>query len=326
MINKTKDRVAILMSTYNGEKYLEEQIKSIINQSFSNWHLYIRDDGSTDSTSKIIDNYSKNSAKITFINKESIDNRGVVGSFMTLLEYANADYYMFSDQDDVWKKDKIKHTLVEMKKYDLANIPICVHTDLQVVDENLNGKESMKKGYVWSSFPHIMFGNCVTGCTMMINQSLKNKIKFHTQNLSLIYLHDWWIALVAAAFGKVIFLDEKTILYRQHTDNVIGSNKKNDIFHIIGRFFDQKTDEENMLDVIGMSYEFDRLYKNDLNEEQYKLIHSYAQVLNKSTPFFNLKTILIAPPKRLKLQGNIFFAFLMIKDYKKIQNRAKILN
>lgn len=320
---KNKDSVAILMSTYNGEQFLDEQIKSIINQTYQDWHLYIRDDGSSDNTVEILRKYSKKDNRITFINENKIKNVGIVASFMSLLDSVNAYYYMFSDQDDVWKMDKIAITLEKMKsETNKDNIPVCVHTDLQVVDSKLKGEQSMKKGYVWSSFYHLMFGNCVTGCTMMINQSVKDKIKFESQNKNLIPLHDWWIALIASAFGKVVFINEKTIYYRQHEKNVIGSNKKNDVFHIIGRLCDQKTDENNMINVIRMAYEFDRLYKTNksISLKKRELIHSYAKVFEKSSPFFNLKTVIYNPPRRMKIKGNFFFAYLMIKDFKKIRN------
>ena len=113
----SNENVAILMSTYNGEKYLEEQVKSIISQDYTDWHLYIRDDGSTDNTVNLIKKIARDNEKITFLNENKPKNLGVTGSFMDLLANTKAQYYMFSDQDDYWLPDKIKVTLEEMLKY-----------------------------------------------------------------------------------------------------------------------------------------------------------------------------------------------------------------
>ena len=110
----SNENVAILMSTYNGEKYLEEQVKSIISQDYTDWHLYIRDDGSTDNTVNLIKKIARDNEKITFLNENKPKNLGVTGSFMDLLANTKAQYYMFSDQDDYWLPDKIKVTLEEM--------------------------------------------------------------------------------------------------------------------------------------------------------------------------------------------------------------------
>lgn len=101
-----KGKVVILMSTYNGEEYLESQIKSILNQTYKKWQLYIRDDGSTDNTVNIIEKYCALDPRINFYNENSRNNVGVVHSFMELLENVEADYYMFSDQDDFWLKNR----------------------------------------------------------------------------------------------------------------------------------------------------------------------------------------------------------------------------
>ncbi len=131
----SNENVAILMSTYNGEKYLEEQVKSIISQDYTDWHLYIRDDGSTDSTVNLIKKIARDNEKITFLNENKPKNLGVTGSFMDLLANTKAQYYMFSDQDDYWMEDKISATLRKMQASEIDHMPICVHSNLTVVDK-----------------------------------------------------------------------------------------------------------------------------------------------------------------------------------------------
>ena len=134
----SNENVAILMSTYNGEKYLEEQVKSIISQDYTDWHLYIRDDGSTDNTVSLIKKITRDNEKITFLNENKPKNLGVTGSFMDLLANTKAQYYMFSDQDDYWMEDKISATLKKMQASEIGDMHICVHSNLTVVDTNLH--------------------------------------------------------------------------------------------------------------------------------------------------------------------------------------------
>ena len=130
-------KVNILLSTYNGEQYLKEQVKSIQDQTYQNWQLLIRDDGSTDGTVEIIQELVAQDERIRFINQGAIENLGVIKSFHALLKYEKADLYCFSDQDDVWLPDKIALQVAEAAKHP-QEVPLLVYTDLKVVDENLN--------------------------------------------------------------------------------------------------------------------------------------------------------------------------------------------
>ena len=197
-------QVAILMSTYNGSKYLRDQINSIINQTYKNWHLYIRDDGSSDNTIGILKEYTKLDKRITIFTGEK--NIGVFRSFMKLLQNIDSDFFMFSDQDDVWLKDKIKLTLDNMIKQD-NNVPVCVYTNYQPVDRTLSKNVGAKLNYISNDFTDLIFTNYVTGCTMMINNCLKSKIDFDNLNYTYIYMHDWWLALIASEFGELVFVN-----------------------------------------------------------------------------------------------------------------------
>lgn len=313
----TNKKVAILMSTYNGEKYLEEQINSIVDQSYSDWDLYIRDDGSNDQTPQIIQKYAAQFSNIHFFNEKNIKNVGVVRSFMDLLQNTEADFYMFSDQDDFWKKNKVKKTLEKMVYGNDQSIPLCVHTDLQIVDSQLSGTAVMNGNDVWHDFLRLMFGNCVTGCTMMINEALKKLLDFN--QVDTVYMHDWWIALVAAAFGKILYLNEPTILYRQHNDNVVGEAEKNKF----KRFFHRQMDIENMLNVFSISDSFKRVYGEQLNGNEKRYIYAYSNLIPQSNFGTNLKLVLQYPPKRKTLIGKVFFSYLVVKHHKLIKNITK---
>lgn len=223
-------KIAILLATYNGEKYLTQQLESLLNQTYQNWILYIYDDGSTDLTLSIIDRYSAEYPQIIKLN-DSEKRKGACNGFLWMLNNVDSEYYMFCDQDDVWLENKVERTLIEMLKIEnttTTSTPVIVHTDLAVVDENLQ----------MISHSHIRFVNCigligheecypvnnvVTGCTMLFNKKAKQVMP---KPYSLTLMHDSWIMLgVLVNGGKVSFLDEQLILYRQHGKNTLGASK-----------------------------------------------------------------------------------------------------
>lgn len=218
--------IAILLSTYNGGLFLEEQINSILNQSFINWDLYIRDDGSTDGTLHIVEKYCEKYSNIHFLKDDG--NKGACKSFLWLLKKTEANYYMFCDQDDIWLPSKIQLSLEKMKdtENNYMNIPILVHTDLKVVDINLKEISpsfwkyaKLKQNYL-SQFNYLGACNGVTGCTIMINNEAKIKILPASPKAP---MHDYWMALKIAQTGRIVHVDTPTILYRQHDRNELGA-------------------------------------------------------------------------------------------------------
>ncbi|HIX36119.1 MAG TPA: glycosyltransferase family 2 protein [Candidatus Limosilactobacillus merdigallinarum] len=312
-------QVAILMSTYNGEQYLGEQIQSIVDQTYSNWHLYIRDDGSKDNTTNIIKSYAEKDDRITFFNEKKIQNVGVVKSFMELLDKTDADFYMFSDQDDLWLPDKIAETLQCMVKQPYQQMPICIHSDLKVVNERLQGTHRMNGDRVWHDFYHLMFRNCVTGCTMMINQSLKIEAENARTDLSKVYMHDWWLALIASAFGKVVYLDEATLLYRQHGDNVMGSYETRSVRNYLHRALHQSADLKRTKGAFMMINEFKHVYGDKLNGKKKKYVSEYAKVFSGGTLITNLCLAIKLPPVKDTLKGKIFTTYLMTVYARKLR-------
>lgn len=223
-------QIDVLMATYNGEKYIDGQIESLLNQTYQNFCLYICDDHSKDTTKNIIEKYAKDyPEKIKIIKSEK--NQGAIQNFSFLLSQSKAEYVMFADQDDIWMEDKIEKSLAKMKlleKIHGKDLPLLVHTDLIVVDQNLNvlGHSFWKYTHLKPSSFHsanrFLVQNVVTGCTMMLNRPLC-KLSLPVPNEAI--MHDWWIALTAATFGKIGVVNEPTILYRQHGSNTLGAKK-----------------------------------------------------------------------------------------------------
>ncbi|MCC9730316.1 glycosyltransferase family 2 protein, partial [Streptococcus agalactiae] len=222
----------ILMATYNGEKFLAQQIESIQKQTFKEWNLLIRDDGSSDKTCDIIRNFTAKDSRIRFINENEHHNLGVIKSFFTLVNYEVADFYFFSDQDDVWLPEKLSVSL-EAAKHKASDVPLLVYTDLKVVNQELNIlQDSMIRAqshHANTTLLPELTENTVTGGTMMINHALAEK--WFTPND--ILMHDWFLALLAASLGEIIYLDLPTQLYRQHDNNVLGARTMDKRFKIL---------------------------------------------------------------------------------------------
>lgn len=214
--------VNILLATYNGEQYLRQQVESIQAQTVTDWNLLIRDDGSSDGTRQVIQELVAADSRIRWINPDETINLGVIKSFYTLLKHESADYYFFSDQDDVWLPNKLEVTLKRAQQ-EPANQPLLVYTDLKVVDENLKVlNESMiasQSHHANTELHQELTENTVTGGTMMINRALADL----WQTADGLLMHDWYLALVAAALGKLVYIDQPTQLYRQHSNNVLGA-------------------------------------------------------------------------------------------------------
>ncbi len=215
-------KVNILMSTYNGQQFLAEQIRSIQEQSYTDWTLFIRDDGSSDNTKEILKDFERQDSRIHIIDSDKSDNLGVIKSFHKLVNHDRADFYFFSDQDDVWLPNKLELSLKEAQNY-LADLPLMVYMDLKVVNQDL---EIMTESMVKSQSHHAntelvqeLTENTVTGGVAMINHALAEM----WQETDDILMHDWYLALLASAFGNLVFIDQPGELYRQHSDNVLGA-------------------------------------------------------------------------------------------------------
>lgn len=219
---KMMPRVLVLMSIYNGCKYLAVQLDSIMRQEGVDVSLYIRDDGSEEDSETIIHEYAKK-IPITYCKELNI---GAAGSFMRLIELAEEeyDYFAFADQDDFWEKDKLYTAIQHLK--DKCERSTLYYSNIRRVGQNLERIEDpYKKVYHTEKFPDVIILTEAPGCTMVFNKRLLILLKRYIPNY--IYMHDRWVIQVCAAVGGTIVYDEQPhILYRQHTDNVIAGLQK----------------------------------------------------------------------------------------------------
>lgn len=281
-INMSK--IIIIMCTYNGEKYIREQIDSILHNTYQDFTLIICDDASTDGTCDIINEYQEQyPERIKLrLNKK---NAGVIHNFLSPLLEEKAEYYMFCDQDDVWLPDKIEVTLQLMKKMEKeceSVIPITVFSDAKVVDEQLSmqspsfhrtGKLDVNK----VDLAHILMENKLIGCTMMFNQAVAKKVRQIPGNAR---MHDWWIALITASFGKIVYLDQATLLYRQHEKNVIGNQSFFSYFK--NRVTSLNMQKKVIANTIGQAEEFYGLYKHELSVKERKLMKRFISLKHQN--------------------------------------------
>lgn len=216
-------RLALLLATYNGALFLEDLLDSVVSQTFRAT-IFVRDDGSTDHTSEIL---SSRSDQLVLLN-DRLGNVGIIENFNILAKTTEEPYLAFADQDDIWETDKLAvqmELMLQMERQYGQDMPILIHSDLAVCDSNLR----LIDPSFWrfqrlnpnvQRFSRLLVQNNVTGCTMLINRALKD-LAFPVPQGAI--MHDWWIALVASAIGKIGFVSRPLVRYRQHETNQLGA-------------------------------------------------------------------------------------------------------
>src|SRR3989304_600067 len=251
--------VQILLSTYNGTKYLKPLMESLLAQDYPHVEILVRDDGSNDSTLDLLQEYAATHPNIKVVTGV---NLGFAKSFFKLLEISSpaADYIAFCDQDDVWLQDKVSRAVKFLRSYPPWT-PALYFSRLTVVNENLR-----LLGYTKIPRKELSFRNALvegpegSGCTILFNQAARQLLRtFPTW----VYAHDWWIYLVVSGFGNIIYDKESRILYRQHASNVFGIP-----FGVLEKFRAKihrfKTGQLQYQNAMDQAQEFMRIYGSSL--------------------------------------------------------------
>lgn len=286
-------KIDILMATYNGQKYLVEQLDSIINQTYHNWNLLIRDDNSTDKTLEIIQNYHKKDKRIKIL-KDNKGNLGIVRNFEELLKSSESEFIMFSDQDDIWVENKLDMYLKMIEK--IKNKGFMIHSDAILFDKNKSNilKDTfISKKAINRGLENVFFNYFVQGATILISKEIKNFILPFPKE---VYLHDRYIHLISELFFERIFVNKALIYYRQHGDNQIGA--KNTVRELLSkRYFDER--DRQLIKVIYNKY------GSLLTEDKRKLIEEYFKITdiekNRFNRFLNLKKSKINIPLKKQI-------------------------
>lgn len=286
--------IDILMAVYNNSKFITEQVESLIGQTYSHFRIIIRDDCSTDHSSQLIENLDRRfPGKICFI-KGNI-NLGACGNFAALMRHVKSPYIMFCDADDIWLPKKIEKSLALMQKNESkygSQTPLLIHSDLSVVDQKLKivnssySNHSKLNLHLGHSFNRLLVQNVITGCTMLINKPL---LELALPIPDEAIMHDWWIALIASAFGHIDFINEPTVLYRQHGNNTIGAKDWNSFasyFHAAKKMCQgegRQEIRERLLKTYAQASRFDISYEKRLSDRNRTIIQSYVALGSEST-------------------------------------------
>lgn len=260
-------KVAVLISTYNGEKYLKEQLDSILNQTYPNIEIVIRDDGSSDSTLEIIKEYQQKNSNIQL--KEGT-NIGFIKSFFQLLSLAGADYYAYCDQDDIWMENKIECAVKELEKVDNQK-PNMAFGNADYYDENMNfiGKGEEHKTF---SFKNSLYECVAQGMTMVINQRAKEIIIEHIPEKCL--FHDWWTYMICSGLGNVVYTDETVVKYRRFQKNATAEGQN--ILKIFLWRIEKLITDNGMKDIRAQQLEYKQMFYNKLSAENQKALDVFV--------------------------------------------------
>jgi len=270
--------IEILLGTYNGEKYLREQLKSLIEQDYPNIRILVGDDASTDSTPNILKSFQeKYPDKIQLVFFKN--NYGIVKNFSRLLELSEAPYLMLADQDDLWFPDKVSKTWEKMQALEAkwgSEKPLLVHTDAEVVDNKLeliaasNWEHQGLLIQEGAKLEKMLIQNCMQGCTMLFNRALCD---LGTPIPMEGFVHDYWLALVATSCGHTDYVPEATMFYRQHDSNRFGAVQPS--WTTLLRPFYLKPTNTRLMQGTLRAYILYKRYQNLFSEEDRKKIEIF---------------------------------------------------
>ncbi|RNI22453.1 glycosyltransferase family 2 protein [Rufibacter latericius] len=221
--------ISVVLATYNGEKYIREQLDSVFGQTYQNLEVLVFDDGSSDATLDILQDIARHQKKLkVHTNSQKV---GVVRNFSRAIEAATGEYIGLCDQDDVWLPEKLYKSLEciqEMEEQTSKETPCLVFTDLKVVDKHLRLLDDSYWHYMGLNpgnhqFHRALVENVATGCTILCNRATRNLAVPIPKGA---LMHDVWLLLTASYLGEVRFLPEPTVLYRQHSQNAVGASRK----------------------------------------------------------------------------------------------------
>lgn len=297
-------KLVVLMSTYNGEKYIREQLDSLLNQDLMPNKIIIRDDGSSDETINILEEYSSN---YPFIEYYYGKNKKPAKSFWELITTCEeTDYYALCDQDDVWFKDKLSSAVNMLEKED-KNIPLLYCGRFILTDDKLNRLNSdISKLYSYTDFAHSLLYTTAPGCTFVFNNEARKQIVKYDIEKGYCIIHDSIIHKVVAMFGKVILDEEPHMFYRQHGNNEIGltADKRKTFIGRIKRFLSGKSKNTRS----NLAKSLLKVYGKDLDKEKFELLNAVANY-DSNTEY---KKILLIDQRLLTGTNNDFFYKLLV--------------
>lgn len=299
-------KVAVLLSTYNGSRFIAEFLDSLCQQDFKNFDLIVRDDLSSDSTLSILNDYK---GRLSIIRMPAQENLGPAKSFIGLLEYADFGYdvFMFADQDDFWYPNKISRCVSSIINLDGKNEPILYCSALELVDEGLRHIKYSFQPKICAKINSLV-ENVATGCTIGVNCLARD---FVLKSLPSNYImHDWWMYLVVSFFGHVSYDSEPTIKYRQHSSNTVGGATSffDDYKRRLLRFF--KGSKSGVFSISDQASTFLETFGKALSERDCNLVRLLSK--RKKGPLIYMYLFFFSPFRRQRLLDGFILRFLFL--------------
>lgn len=273
--------VEILMATWNGQEFIDEQLSSLFAQTFQDFQLIVRDDGSSDSTLDIVEQYRNRYSDRVVIRKNP-SRQGPCRTFSLLVEESGSPYIAFCDQDDVWRPDKLELSVSAMKAVEAehgSGTPVLVFSDLTIVDNNLRvmAPSLWKLGHInpdRASLGAMLVQNLVSGCTALANRSLILKASPIPKGAT---MHDTWLGLTAVVFGVLQPLHETTVQYRQHGENTVGAGHGWKSGNLLKRLHHDKPFKERIEASRKQAETFVDRYSDQLNDQQKATLRIWSE-------------------------------------------------
>ena len=306
--------IDILLATYNGGRFLREQLDSLLHAIPEDARVLVQDDGSTDDTSAILLAHAQAHPNVICLVEGPAHEKSAKGNFMSLLCISDAEYIFFCDQDDVWEPDKMLKSLNRMRAGEERfgkDCPLLVHTDLAVVDaaldpiapsfwryQNLDASPALNR---------LLVQNSVTGCTVLINKPLKALMQKAPAGGLL--MHDWWAALIAASMGHILPVDEPLIRYRQHGKNQLGASGFDPVRDAKKAAAGDGGFRQRILDTMAQAKAFCTAYEDLLPESAWHAVYRYAHLSMHKKPLRMLMLLRFGYLKKgfLRILGQLYY-------------------
>ncbi|UNK18012.1 glycosyltransferase family 2 protein [Paenibacillus sp. N3/727] len=306
-------KVQVLLSAYNGERYISEQIESIMKQSYPDVSVLVRDDGSSDGTIHIVQKLMKfYPGRIQMITGSNI---GVIGSFFELLIHSDseADFYCFCDQDDVWFDYKVKSAVSHLDTISHVGKPAMVFTSTLLTDEKLNSRGTWPQSPSRKpSFYNALVQNIAVGATITFNKDSRNFfLENHQPDRSKVLMHDWWFYILVSAFGTVVYEEKPSMMYRQHGNNFVGGS--NSLIQKLRNKFNSFRKHFGKHLLFHQALEFERVYGMKLSPEKKEQLDLFLQARPRLID--RIRYLSQSKLYRQSLVENILFKFLVLVNY-----------
>ena len=274
-------KTAVLLTAYNGSANLPGLLDSLQSQTDPGFFVLMQDDGSSDGTVKLLRETAAQDSRFVF-GAEQGKRLGAAGNFLSLIRQTDADYCLLCDQDDVWEPEKVsvlKQAMLDLENRYGNDMPLLVHSDCSLIDEsgNLIG-DSFFRHQGWDpdavTLPPLLVQNNVTGCTLIMNRPLIRLIAAHARAKDL-FMHDWFIALTAASFGRIAFVDQPLTRYRQHEGNVIGASSQSLVARGLAALRNREDAKRRILLTYTHTKVFRKIYGKELPADALNTVEAY---------------------------------------------------